>query len=121
MVLDTPSTLKKDEFIHLLDDIRNLLKSKKDFNLLKSKTKELSDLVDLGDKKIEAVIFNPPKDKIFLYTLVVNHDRKGYAIAKLKGFFDYIINKNNDYPENGTLNSYYELFENLIPFYKKHL
>ena len=118
MISNLSKPEEKKEFINLLDEIKNSLR-KNDVEKLKSKSKELSDILgNFYEKKISEIIFSKPAIDSPLYILLEYYEPRNESLFYLSSFFKYALNLNNGLDEKGA--AYYEtLFgKKLIPFFK---
>ena len=111
---------KKDVFLTSLKKVKELLRSRKNFSELKSNAKELSDILDISDKKISNLKQNPPRDDSPLSMIILHHYDCVEALSKLRRFFTYIDGFEN-YPESQEdsykLKRFESFFDKFITFY----
>lgn len=120
MISNLSKPEEKKEFINLLEEIKNSLREK-NVGKLKSKSKELSDILGgFYEKKMSEIIFSKPIIDSPLYVLLEYYEPRNEPLFYLNSFFKYIFNLNNGLDDKGSI--YYEiLFGNkLIPFFKSY-
>ena len=118
MISNLSKPEEKKGFINLLEEIKNSLR-KNDVEKLKSKSKELSDILDgFSNKKPSEIILSKPNLDSPLYILLEYYEPRNEPLIDLNRFFKYIFNLNNGLDEKASI--YYELFfdKKLIPFFK---
>ena len=118
MISNLSKPEEKKEFINLLEEIKNSLREN-NVGKLKSKSKELSDILDgFSSKKLSEIILSKPKLDSPLYVLLEYYEPRNESLFYLNNFFNYIFNLNNGIDEKKSV--YYEILfdRKLIPFFK---